>query len=91
MHIVCGCIAALGIALLRDRKWIRTAGSLALLAVSATFHGSYNILVSQTGIAAYIGYAIPLVNAVSIPFAVSRRKELFSDKKKVSLSSRRRR
>ena len=81
MHIVCGCMAALGITLLRGHKWIKNAGALALLAVSMTFHGSYNILVSQTGIAAYIGYAIPLVSAVTILVAVNRKKDLFKDKK----------
>ena len=81
MHIVCGCMAALSITLLRGHKWIKNAGALALLAVSMTFHGSYNILVSQTGIAAYIGYAIPLVSAVTILVAVNRKKDLFKDKK----------
>ena len=74
MHIVCGSIAALAITFLWKRRWIRSAGTLALLALASAYHGSYNILVSQTGVAAYIGYAIPLVSAVVLFAVISHRR-----------------
>ncbi len=63
MHVVCGSITAFGITSLWYRKWFRLAGSFALLSAASVYHGAYNILVSQTGAAAYIGYAVPLVTA----------------------------
>ena len=63
MHIVCGSINAFGITAIWNQKWLRLAGSIALLSVSAVYHGCYNALVSQTGAVAYIGYGIPLVTA----------------------------
>ncbi len=60
MHVVCAYIIVIGILRLWDRDWLRSAGTVALLAIAITYHGIYNILVSQTGVAAYIGYLIPL-------------------------------
>ena len=76
MHIVCGSIAGLGIMHLWKRKWIRAAGTLALLSAASVFHGTYNILVSQTGAIVYIGYTIPLVTAVVIIAAQVRSRSL---------------
>ena len=64
MHVICGAIMAGGIALLWDRLWLRLAGTLGLLTVAVTYHGIYNILVSQPGTPAIIGYLIPLATAV---------------------------
>lgn len=64
MHVVCGFLVALGILYLWDRVWLQLAGTLGLLAVAITFHGIYNILVSQSGVAAAIGYLIPLLTLV---------------------------
>ena len=64
MHVVCAFIMAAGILRLWDRVWLRAAGTLALLAVAITYHGVYNILVSQTGTLALIGYLIPLFTTV---------------------------
>ncbi len=68
MHVVCGAIVALGLFHLWDRLWLRAAGTVGLLALAITYHGVYNILVSQTGIAAWIGYLIPLLTAVTLLF-----------------------
>ena len=59
-HVVCALFIAVGIYRLWDRKWLKAAGTLALLIVAITYHGVFNILVSQSGIAALIGYMIPL-------------------------------
>ena len=64
MHVVCAFIMAAGILRLWDRVWLRAAGTVALLAVAITYHGVYNILVSQTGVLALIGYLIPLFTTV---------------------------
>lgn len=64
MHVVCAFIMAAGILRLWDREWLRAAGTVALLAVAITYHGIYNILVSQTGALALIGYLIPLFTTV---------------------------
>lgn len=64
MHVVCGFLIAAGLLYLWDRTWIRVAGTVGLLCVTITYHGVYNILVSQTGIAALIGYLIPMMTVV---------------------------
>ena len=61
MHIVCGALIATGLLYLWDQVWLRTAGTIGLIAVATTFHGIYNILVSQTGAAAFVGYLIPML------------------------------
>jgi hypothetical protein len=48
-------IVAFGLLYLWDRIWLRIAGTVGLLAVAITYHGIYNILVSQPGAAALIG------------------------------------
>ena len=69
MHVVCGFIIAAGLLYLWDRLWIRVAGTIGLISVAITYHGIYNILVSQTGVAAMIGYLIPLLTvALSLIF-----------------------
>ncbi len=61
MHVVCGFMIAVGLLYLWDRTWLRIAGTIGLLAVAMTYHAIYNILVSQTGAVAAIGYVIPLL------------------------------
>ena len=58
MHVVCGALVSLGLFYLWDLAWLRAAGTVGLLGLAITYHGVYNILVSQTGIAAGIGYLI---------------------------------
>ena len=65
-HVVCALFVAVGLYRLWDKEWLRAAGILALLAVSVTFHGIFNILVSQSGAVAVIGYIIPLVTIVLV-------------------------
>jgi RsiW-degrading membrane proteinase PrsW (M82 family) len=63
MHVVCGFLIAAGLLFLWDRIWLQIAGTIGLLAISMTYHGIYNVLVSQTGPVAHIGYLIPLLTA----------------------------
>ena len=64
MHVVCGFLVAIGILYLWDHVWLQLAGTMGLLSVAITFHGVYNILVSQTGTAAMIGYFIPVLTII---------------------------
>ncbi len=64
MHVVCAFLVALGFLYLWDRAWLRAAGTIGLIAATITYHGIYNILVSQSGLPAVIGYLIPLVTFV---------------------------
>ena len=66
VHVVCALFIALGIYRLWDNEWLKAAGGLALLAVAITFHGVFNILVSQTGVVALIGYLIPLLTILFV-------------------------
>ena len=66
MHVVCANIIIIGLTRLWKNDWLRIAGTIALLAVAITYHGVYNILASQTGAPAYIGYCIPMITAVVI-------------------------
>ncbi len=64
MHVVTGFLVALGFLYLWDRVWLRTAGTAGLLSVAMTYHGIYNILVSQPGETAYVGYFIPVFTMI---------------------------
>ncbi len=68
MHVVCGAIVTLGLFHLWDRLWLRAAGTIGLLSLAITYHGIFNILVSQTGTAAWVGYLIPLLTAFALQF-----------------------
>ena len=64
MHVVSGALVSLGLFHLWDRIWLRAAGTIGMLALAVTYHGIFNILVSQTGTAARIGYLIPVVTTI---------------------------
>lgn len=64
MHIVSITAFALGITIIRHFVSISVVGILGALALSMTFHGLYNLLVSKEGITSYIGYVIPMLGSV---------------------------
>ncbi len=64
MHVVCGMIVAVGFLYLWDRLWLRVAGTVGLLVFANAYHAIFNILVSQTGAVAVVGYLIPLLTVV---------------------------
>lgn len=64
MHVVCGFIIAIGLLFLWNRVWLRVAGTIGLLVVAMAFHSLYNLLVSQTGLPAQIGYLFPMLTVV---------------------------
>lgn len=66
MHVVCGFIVAIGLLYLWDRVWLRVAGTLSLIVVAMNVHSTYNLLVSQQGIPAFIGYLFPVLTGILI-------------------------
>ncbi len=66
MHVVCGEIVSLGLLYLWDHLWLRMTGTVSLLCAAITYHGVYNILVSQTGAVSIVGYLIPLLTAALV-------------------------
>ena len=66
MHVVCGAIVAFAIRRLWDSVWLRVGGTLGLMAAAVTYHGIYNVLVSQSGAAAVVGYVIPIVTGMTV-------------------------
>ena len=65
MHVICGALTAIGLLYLWDRLWLRVAGTIGLLAAAITYHGIYNILVSQPGAASQIGFLIPIMSTAA--------------------------
>ena len=61
MHVICGAIVATVLQGMWNSLYFRVIATLGVLCVTITFHGIYNILVNQQGIAADIGYALPVL------------------------------
>lgn len=66
MHVVCAGIVSLGILRLWKENLFKIAGTIALLVVAITYHGTYNIIVSQEGFVTIAGFLIPILTAVLI-------------------------
>ena len=66
MHVVCGAIISFGLVYLWDRSWLRVVGTVGLLTVSITYHAVFNVLVSQTGAPAAVGYSISLLIVILV-------------------------
>ena len=63
MHLVCILLLVLGLCSARFFKVFSLASVIGSLSLSVTFHGLYNLLVSNQGISSYLGYFLPLVTA----------------------------
>ena len=66
MHLVTIVAFVMGLRLLKRYKVVSFAGIVGALSMSMTFHGLYNILVSEPGVSSYIGYALPMLFAVML-------------------------
>ena len=66
MHIVCGMLMGLGLLALWDVAWLKAAGTVAMLGFVIAYHAIYNLLVSQQGAAAVIGYLLPLLTVAAV-------------------------
>ena len=67
MHAVCAAILGYGLALVYRHRLMALPGAFALLCVTSTFHGIYNLLAAGgNGILRTAGYVMPLVTAAII-------------------------
>ncbi|MBQ2677386.1 MAG: PrsW family intramembrane metalloprotease [Firmicutes bacterium] len=64
MHVVCGMLVSAGLLFMWEQRWLRAFGIMGLLSLAITYHGIYNMMVSQQGVVAYVGYGIPIVSAL---------------------------
>ena len=64
MHIVSISSLALGLVLARYYKASGISTILGALSVGMLFHGTYNLLASESGITSWIGFCLPIVTAL---------------------------
>ncbi|MBO4819598.1 MAG: PrsW family intramembrane metalloprotease [Firmicutes bacterium] len=64
MHIVCMMVFALSLIAAKRFHALSFPGVFGCLALSMTYHGLYNLLVSLPGLSSSIGYALPIVTVV---------------------------
>ena len=76
MHVVTGMVVMLGMKAVWEKLWLRLAGTLGLLTIAIVYHASFNILVSQTGVPANIGYMFPIVTVIAVLIIKKYRKKL---------------
>ncbi|MCR4991955.1 MAG: PrsW family intramembrane metalloprotease, partial [Lachnospiraceae bacterium] len=76
MHVVTGMVVMLGMKAVWEKLWLRLAGTLGLLTIAIVYHASFNILVSQTGVPAYIGYMFPIVTVIAVLIVKKYREKL---------------
>ncbi|MBO4697363.1 MAG: PrsW family intramembrane metalloprotease [Lachnospiraceae bacterium] len=62
MHLVCALFLAIGLDMAKRLRGVMVPGLFGALTLSAGFHGLYNLLVSEPGIPAIIGYLLPILN-----------------------------
>ena len=80
MHVVSGMIVGMGLYVLRDRLYLRFAGTAGLLALAITYHAIYNLLVAQSGATARIGYLFPILTVLFVLiFGRNRLKNLYAE------------
>lgn len=75
MHIVSVYASVFGIVIARKLKAMRISSIVGAISLSMLFHGTYNLLVSEPGITSYIGFAVPLLTALAMLFAMRRIKQ----------------
>ncbi|MBR4732358.1 MAG: PrsW family intramembrane metalloprotease [Lachnospiraceae bacterium] len=64
MHLVSMVALSVGLHLLKQYKVFTVSGIIGALSLAMTFHATYNLLVSKSGITTYVGYALPLLGAL---------------------------
>ena len=66
MHVVTGMIVAMGLYYLWERLYMRFAGMAGLLSLAVTFHAIYNLLISQGGSIARVGFVLPMLTVLVV-------------------------
>ena len=74
MHIVSVFAMVVGLAVARRFRALQLASVLGAVSLSMLFHGMYNLLVSQPGVTAVIGYTMPLATALLLLYIYHRLK-----------------
>ena len=64
MHVVSILALCLGLVLVRKFDAPKLPGVIGALSFSMSFHGLYNVLVSEPGLSTVVGYIIPIVSAL---------------------------
>lgn len=72
MHIVSVIVLTIGVIMARRFNALTVAGVLGAISLSMTFHGLYNLLVSEPGFSSYIGYVLPILTAIVLYLIVGR-------------------
>ena len=78
MHLVTMVAFVMGLRLLKRYKVVSFAGIVGALSMSMTFHGLYNLLVSEPGFSSYLGYFLPVATALALffPYRLSTRRKV---------------
>lgn len=66
MHGICTAIIGFGFAYIYNKKILAVTGAFGLLCCSITYHATYNLLISSSGITFIIGIFLPIVTAMVI-------------------------
>ncbi|MBO4324089.1 MAG: PrsW family intramembrane metalloprotease [Lachnospiraceae bacterium] len=66
MHLVCALVMAIGLNMAQRLRGLTIPGLFGALTLSAGFHGLYNLLVSEPGVPAVIGYLLPMITAIAL-------------------------
>ncbi|MCR5278343.1 MAG: PrsW family intramembrane metalloprotease [Lachnospiraceae bacterium] len=74
MHLMSMAVLSFGVNLLRKHEILSFAGIIGALSLSVSFHGLYNLMVSEPGVTAYIGYALPLACALALRLRIGMKK-----------------
>ena len=72
MHIVSLLALVCGVILVRRTQALSFSGIVGALSLSMTFHGLYNLLVSEPGLSSAIGYILPLLTGIILYIPIRR-------------------
>ena len=82
MHIMSVVVVTVALLIAKRFHCLSLPGIMGALALSMTFHALYNLLVSEPGINAYVGYTLPVLTTVAVLYVSSRyRNVIFEDEK----------
>ena len=68
MHVVSIYALSVALVVLRRYKAATVPIVVGALSISMTFHATYNLFVSKTGLSSYIGYTFPVVAAIGLAY-----------------------
>lgn len=68
MHVVSIYALSVALVVLRRYKAATVPIVVGALSISMTFHATYNLFVSKTGLSSYIGYTLPIVTAIGLAY-----------------------